>query len=504
MAEEDRVDISEKVNPPVPAHSQPPPTHAPPPPTPAGILPAYSGAPPTHLPPPTSSGAPFPRVSLTSSASKDQARITALEGTVNQLAASMTANMAELFALLRGPNRASSSSTPPPGQGPTVDPTQIPENIDALVPPTLHTSTAQPFTSSFPPPPAPTAVPLPLAAFLSSEQAPSAPPLFSIPAPAAIYTVPPPMDIPTWADLSRKFIDQYQYCAETPPTLLELSMKEMAHGQRFEKYATKWRAQAAKHIPPISEVQQIQLFHSTLRGVYYSHMLAHTSSFSDLIEAWKKLDLGIKLGKMEGPTGKGEEPSKKAPATTTPSSGQRGKEVSVNAVNPAHPTPQQYSVNAPQYQPPAPRVSQPTQRVPPPQGQQGGAAQPRPRRQYPSLPVPLSYIYQQIRNKIGTIAPGPNFYPTIQDQSKQCEYHRGAPEHTLDACWRLRERIQEMIDAKELVFNTVRSPNVQANPLPDHGPAREPSINMITICTSREGESEQDCPSPFVIEYVPT
>ncbi|PKI42271.1 hypothetical protein CRG98_037343 [Punica granatum] len=64
-------------------------------------------------------------------------------------------------------------------------------------------------------------------------------------------------DIPTWVDLSRKFIDQYQYSAETPPTLLELSMKEMAQGQRFEEYATKWRAQAAKHIPPISEVQQI-------------------------------------------------------------------------------------------------------------------------------------------------------------------------------------------------------------------------------------------------------
>ncbi|PKI77384.1 hypothetical protein CRG98_002225, partial [Punica granatum] len=90
-----------------------------------------------------------------------------------------------------------------------------------------------------------------------------------------------------------------------------------------------------------------------------------------------------------------------------------------------------------------------------------------------------------------SVAPGPSFDPTIQDQSKQCEYHRGASGHTLDACWRLRERIQEMIDAKELVFNAVRPPNVQANPLPDHGPARGPSINMITVCTSREGKSEQ-------------
>ncbi|XP_031378366.1 extensin-like [Punica granatum] len=198
MAEGDRVDISEEVNPPVPAHSQPPPAHAPPPPTPAGILPAYSSAPSTHLPPSMSSRAPLPPASLTASASDDQAHITALEGTVNQMAT----NMAELLALLRGPNRASSSSTPPPGQGPTVDQTpwvpstQAPENMDTPAPPTLHTSMSHPFTSPFPPPPAPTAVPLPPTAFLTSDQVLSAPPPVSMPAPAAIYAAPPPTVFP--------------------------------------------------------------------------------------------------------------------------------------------------------------------------------------------------------------------------------------------------------------------------------------------------------------------
>ncbi|XP_031387176.1 max-binding protein MNT-like [Punica granatum] len=446
-----------------------------------------------------SSGVPLQRVSLTSSTSDDHARIAVLEGIVNQLAASMTTNMAELFALLRGPNSASSSSTPPSGQGPTADPiswippTQVLENTNVPAPPTTHTAAAHPFTILYQPPLAPVAVPLPPAAFLTTDQVLSAPLPVSMPTPAAASTVPPPTifpvpsapapthpqatdlpsypplqphinfpyqapppinttflepgtpthaaqfaspthflpevdaeqerrlkrmeetmralqanearpdasygdcslfpgmllpskfkfpefktyealdwfmslkaeDIPTWADLSRKFINQYQYCAETPPTLLELSMKEKAHGQRFEEYATKWRAQAAKHIPQISEVQQIQLFHSILREVYYSHLLAHTSSFFDLIEAGKKLDLGIKLGRMEGPTNKGEEPSRKASAMSTSSSGRKGKEVTVNAVNPAHPTPQQYSVNvtstppvvptyAPQYRPQPP------------------------------------------------------------------------------------------------------------------------------------------------------
>ncbi|PKI78396.1 hypothetical protein CRG98_001217 [Punica granatum] len=522
MAEGDRVDISEEVNPPVPAHSQPPPMHAPPPPTPAGVLPAYSGAPPTHLPPPTSSGAPLLPASLTSSASDDQARIAALEGTA-------------------------------------------PENMEVPAPPTLHTSMAHPFTGPFPP--APTAVHLPPTAFLTLDQVLSAPPQVSMLVPAAIYTAPPPTIFPA----SSAPAPTHPQAAELPPypplqphtsfpyqapppintafhepgtpaheaqlaspthffaeaeTEQEQRLKrmeetiralqasdirpdahygdcslfpsmrlpsKMAQGQRFEKYATKWRAQAAKHIPPISETQQIQLFHSTLRGVYYSHLLAHTSSFSDLIKAGKKLDLGIKLGRIEGPASKGDESSKKVPAMSSSSGGRRGKEVSVNAVNTAHQASQQYSANFTTAPPP-------TQRAPPPQGQQGSAAPPRPRKQYPNLPVPLSHIYQQIRDKIGTIAPGPSFDPTNQDQSKQCEYHRGAPGHTLDACWRLRERIQEMIDTKELVFNAVRSPNVQANPLPDHGPAQGPSINMITICTSGEGESEQGDKVPWTYE----
>ncbi|PKI37274.1 hypothetical protein CRG98_042337 [Punica granatum] len=125
---------------------------------------------------------------------------------------------------------------------------------------------------------------------------------------------------------------------------------------------------------------------------------------------------------MEGPASKGEESSKKVPATSSSSGGMRGREVSVNAVNTAHQASQQYSVNltstlpvvpsyaphAPQYwpQPPtqpiyysalpppppptvpslvvhhyAPTPSQAPQYQPPAlrASQQGGAAQPPPK-----------------------------------------------------------------------------------------------------------------------------
>ncbi|XP_031392167.1 leucine-rich repeat extensin-like protein 2 [Punica granatum] len=184
---------------------------------------------------------------------------------------------------------------------------------------------------------------------------------------------------------------------------------------------------------------------------------------------------------MEGPTGKGEESLKKIPAMTSSSSGRRGKEVSVNAVNPAHPAPQQYSVNLttastaasayfpppPQHQPqliyysappvpppmtsqpyvhyyaptstPPPQTRPPMSRAPPPaqqnptsQGPQAGGTQHRPRRQYTPLPAPLSHMYWQLLagNQIQPISPGPNFDPSAQDQSKRYEYHQGAPAYS--------------------------------------------------------------------------
>ncbi|PKI64006.1 hypothetical protein CRG98_015619 [Punica granatum] len=177
-----------------------------------------------------------------------------------------------------------------------------------------------------------------------------------------------------------------------------------------------------------------------MKGIYYSHLLAHISSFSDLIEAGKKLDLGIKLGRMEGPNGKGEESSKKVPATTSSSGGRRGKEVSVNAVNPTQPTPQQYSVNfatsptaAPAYFPP------------PPQHQHQSV--------YYSAP------------------PGPS------PMASQPFDHHYATAPT--------------------------SPRPPDNPLPDQRPSSGPSINMISICASGRDEDAQDNPLPFVIDYTP-
>ncbi|PKI74787.1 hypothetical protein CRG98_004805 [Punica granatum] len=244
------------------------------------------------------------------------------------------------------------------------------------------------------------------------------------------------------------------------------------------------------------------MFHGTLKGAYYFHLMGHKSSFSEMIMTGKQVDLGIKLGRIEGPTKKGEgESSRKTASAATPTGGRRSKEASVNAVNAGHNAPQQYSMSftsapstTPAYAPlPSPYPSQHSaQPAPAPQGQQGGATQTRQRKQFTPMSAALSHIYQQLitGKQIQPIAPNSGFDPTIQDRSWHYEYHSGAPGHNTDNCWKLREKIQQMIDEKKLVFNAARPPNVQANPFPDHGSSSGPTINMINVCTIREYEAD--------------
>ncbi|OWM68183.1 hypothetical protein CDL15_Pgr016383 [Punica granatum] len=215
MAEENQLAVFEEDTPITPIHSQAPTMHAPPPPvSPAGVPPAHRGASPTHLPPPVSSG-PHPAYSggQPSSAADDRARIAVLESmvnqlvatmatnmaelsTVNQLAATMATNMAELMALLKGPNRASSSFTPPPGYGPAVDPspwaqpTLIPDNGDTSAPMIVNAPAAHP-VNNLPAPPAsatmlepPTLVPLPISTSVPISVSASVPaPTSAVPSP---------------------------------------------------------------------------------------------------------------------------------------------------------------------------------------------------------------------------------------------------------------------------------------------------------------------------------
>ncbi|XP_031398540.1 extensin-like [Punica granatum] len=189
MAQDSQPASSEENTPPTPVYYQPSTTQALPPLTPAGAPLAHLGG---ISPPVPTLEAQAPSTSI-----EGAARIVALEGDISTLKGTviqMAADMAELMALLKGPNRTSSNSTPPPRYGLTVDPnpwvppTHAPEGVEA---PAIHAPTGHPANV---PPPSVTlsaAIPLP-----PSDPTTLVPPPMSISVPAPVYAALPPMVFP--------------------------------------------------------------------------------------------------------------------------------------------------------------------------------------------------------------------------------------------------------------------------------------------------------------------
>ncbi|XP_031378314.1 classical arabinogalactan protein 9-like [Punica granatum] len=146
----------------------------------------------------------------------DPTRMATLEGNVTTLQNTVdliAANMAEMMALLRGANRASSSSIPPLARGPTVDlapwvpPTHASEGdiatapapaiIPVPAPHTKHALVIHPVDFGHPQSTIPATVSLPPMTIPVPDPTMFAPPPVSVPAPATVYTAPPPMGFPT-------------------------------------------------------------------------------------------------------------------------------------------------------------------------------------------------------------------------------------------------------------------------------------------------------------------
>ncbi|GAU16666.1 hypothetical protein TSUD_326160 [Trifolium subterraneum] len=73
--------------------------------------------------------------------------------------------------------------------------------------------------------------------------------------------------------------------------------------------------------------------------------------------------------------------------------------------------------------------------------------------------------------------PVPAVLPTWYRSDLTCVFHQGAPGHDVERCYALKKAVQELIRNKVLSFKD-ENPNVQNNPLPNHGS----SVHFIQSC----------------------
>ena len=87
--------------------------------------------------------------------------------------------------------------------------------------------------------------------------------------------------------------------------------------------------------------------------------------------------------------------------------------------------------------------------------------------------MPLSQALQHMlkMNLITVIKPhlNPNTSSPNYNLDARCAYHFGSLGHNTKDCWALIYKIQNMIDAKEIEFDPLETPNMITAPFPKHG-----------------------------------
>src|SRR3954468_13187443 len=262
-------------------------------------------------------------------------------------------------------------------------------------------------------------------------------------------------NIRTWEDLVVAFYQQYQYNSDLAPTRIQLQSMSMGPKESFKEYAQKWRDLAGRVKPSLSDRELVDMFMNTLTGPFYSHLLGSSSSgFTELILTGERVENGIRSGKIQVGSASG--------TTRKPYQG-RNESNAIHSQKSRSKDDQNQSVGAV-------LISAPISQQAPRQDYQRKTD--KPRRKYTPINMPLSQVLQHLlKAKLNTLRDPPKFTNTASptyDPKATCAYHSNAPGHNENNCWALRNKVQDMLEAGEIEFDTPATPNVITAPMPNH------------------------------------
>ena len=271
-----------------------------------------------------------------------------------------------------------------------------------------------------------------------------------------------------WEDIGREFYKQYKYNTEVDVTRRDLETTKQDSKESFSAFITRWRAKAAQMTVRPNEEEQLNMVVKNLLPAYNKYLFAqYFPSFKALIAAGTQIEDAINTGIL-----KGEEVIR----SKRPFGPSSSKVPEISAISKQSP----FQLVA------SPPLAQ--------------APLGRPRRQYHELHMPLSKVFEKLREKdlLRPLDPKPipNPLPKWFDNSKRCAFHQ-TPGHATDQCYALKNSIQDLID-QEIISPPAR-PNITTNPLPNHVVGQGPKINCLIEEESKTQEELlamiQDIPS---------
>ncbi|XP_060212073.1 uncharacterized protein LOC132639649 [Lycium barbarum] len=324
------------------------------------------------------------------------------------------------------------------------------------------------------------------------------------------YTRQDPRKWSDWQDMAGDFMNRFGFNTEITPDRFSLSNIQKKVTESFQDYARRWRIEAARVMPLLDESELSKYFIRAQEGIYFEKMMGSMGQkFAYLVKMGDFLEEGIKSGKIQSMVAL-QDTSKAIQSGSI--SGIKKKKEDISNITPyyrrgkssrRYPTNPQIFAHAPyvpypaynaqpHYNPPRaptyqnpPRLYTPVQ-APVHENRPSYAPRPHPTpevgntRTYTPIAEPLAQLFERLRTArllqpIEGRIPDP--IPRNFEGNKRCAYHSGIQGHDTEECFGLKNQVEALIKSGAIQC-TSAPPNVNNNPLPNHG---NRAVNMISF-----------------------
>ncbi|XP_015170631.1 uncharacterized protein [Solanum tuberosum] len=343
----------------------------------------------------------------------------------------------------------------------------------------------------------------------------------------------------SWNALAKNFVERFAYNVEIVPDRYSLERIKRKSPESYREYAYRWRKEAARVRPPMSEKEIIEVSIHIQEPEYYDRiMLLIGAKFVEIVKVVEAIEDGIKTGKISrvaaliessrllkkkredmsyisyASDGKGHfrksSPYKghpRAPKNSYPACyTQSAPSPHYQNTHPYYQAPSvnysniqsRYQIPPPYYQntPPSYRAPQypnfqtqvPTHQNPPnycqvpshPGNNYNPPREKKPSRVFTPLVESRTQLFERLKSAglIQTIdLKNINVNSKLYRPDLHCAYHSGGAGHITEDCINLKHKIQDLIDQKVATLQTA-TPSVNSNPMPNHGGV---TINMVKV-----------------------
>ncbi|XP_055803406.1 uncharacterized protein LOC129872442 [Solanum dulcamara] len=326
---------------------------------------------------------------------------------------------------------------------------------------------------------------------------------------------------PNWNALAKDFIEIFAYNVEIIPNRYSLEKIKQKSTESYREYAYRWRKEAARVRPSMTEKEIIEVFVRNQEPEYYDRMLLLVGAkFAEVVKIGETIEDGLKTGritrvaiqtsssvlfkkKKEDVSFISDAPDRRIRRSPYFSS-RKTSPFKIYPPSPKNPYPifyvqPSYQTSPPNYLPPHYQTAQrpnfqtpaPFRRNPlnyrqvplPPQNNYNF---PRPNlenkssRVFSLLIETRTQLFERLKaaGMIQTIDPeNINVNSKLYKPDLYYAYHSGGAGHITEDCINLKHKIQDLIDQKVVTLQTA-GPNVNNNPPSNHGGV---TINMIEI-----------------------